>query len=404
MMKYNHIDNRVMIHKESLKLSKKRVKLMEKKKDNSNIESINEEQIMYSDDDLYNINSWGADLSFREIINMYKDNDLIKPELQRKYVWTKEEASRFIDSVLLGLPVPSIFLAKEPDETMLIIDGFQRIMTVFDFVNGVFSGDGRLFKLTNTENINIHWRGKSFEELTVEEKRRIKNTTIHAIIFEQKHPKNDTGMFQIFERINTGGRTLKPQEIRNCVYQGSYNDLLFRLNKNEKWRMIIGSENEDPRMADLELILRFFAMSNLIYRPESKNNQINLAKYLNNYMGDNCKADEEEIKKMEKSFIEMIDACSTVFGIDSFKNLKKDASGFSKKINPAIFDAISVSTSFVLCKGAFDKNNNYKDKYIELLNNPEFQNITSHRTTNVNNIISRINMATKMIYGIEYEK
>ena len=234
------------------------------------IVEISAEEMTYSDDDLYNIKSWGADLSFREIIIMYEDEELLKPELQRKYVWTKNEASRFIDSILLGLPVPSIFLAKEKDETMLIIDGFQRIMTVNDFVKGIFSGDGKSFKLSNTDNINKKWRGKTFAELDPEEKRRIRNTTIHAIIFEQKYPRNDTGMFQIFERINTGGRTLKPQEIRNCVYQGKCNNLLFVLNKNMAWRKILGTESEDSRMADLELILRYFAMYDLHIREEKE--------------------------------------------------------------------------------------------------------------------------------------
>lgn len=111
--------------------------------------SIKGETLSYSDDSLYNINSWGADLSFREIISMYKDGELLKPELQRKYVWGRNEASRFIDSILLGLPVPSIFFAKEPNETKLIIDGYQRIMTVYDFVTGTFSGDNKVFKLSN---------------------------------------------------------------------------------------------------------------------------------------------------------------------------------------------------------------------------------------------------------------
>lgn len=273
------------------------------------VDVLPDEEQMYSDDDLYNINSWGADLSFREIISMYEEDELLKPELQRKYVWTKIEASRFIDSILLGLPVPSVFLAKEPNETMLIIDGFQRIMTVYDYVKGVFSGDGKVFKLSNTDNINARWRGKAFAELEIEEKRRIRSTTIHAIIFEQRYPRNDTGMFQIFERINTGGRTLKAQEIRNCVYQGKCNSLLFRLNKNKNWRTILGTENEDARMADLELILRFFAMKDLIKRKEADNKQINLAKYLNAYMGDKTKCSEDEITEMESKFNVMISTC-----------------------------------------------------------------------------------------------
>lgn len=379
-------------------------KMTEDKVTEIDVDALPDEEQMYSDDDLYNINSWGADLSFREIISMYEEDELIKPELQRKYVWTKMEASRFIDSILLGLPVPSIFFAKEPNETMLIIDGFQRIMTVFDYVKGIFSGDGKIFKLSNTENINSRWRGKAFAELEVEEKRRIRNTTIHAIIFEQKYPRNDTGMFQVFERINTGGRTLKAQEIRNCVYQGKCNDLLFRLNKNKDWREILGTQDEDSRMADLELILRFFAMSELINRTEVNNKQINLAKYLNDYMGDKTKESNVEIAKMEKKFVNMVKACRNVFGDNAFKNLKGDLDGFTNKINPALFDAISVATAYAIERGVFDENTDYMSRYVEILKKEEFKELISRRTTNVANILARINMASIELYGVTYEK
>lgn len=212
-----------------------------------------EDNASYSDDSLFNINSWGADMSFRELITMYEEDELVKPELQRKYVWNKDEASRFIDSILLGLPVPSIFLAKV-GEQRLIIDGYQRILTVYDYVRGIFSGDNKIFKLSNSDIVNQRWRGKAFAELTSDEQKRIKNSTIHAIIFEQKYPQNDTGMYQIFERINASGRILKSQEIRNCVYHGKFNTLIMKLNKDHNWRMLFGSENEDPRMADVELV------------------------------------------------------------------------------------------------------------------------------------------------------
>lgn len=364
---------------------------------------LKDEKVGYSDDDLYNINSWGADLSFREIINMYTDDELQKPELQRKYVWTRVEASRFIDSILLGLPVPSVFFAKEPNETMLIIDGYQRIMTVYDYVNGIFSGDGKVFKLSNTENINFRWRGKAFAELEPEEKRRIRNTTIHAIIFEQKHPRNDTGMYQVFERINTGGRTLKEQEIRNCVYQGPCNDLLFELNTTEAWRNILGLAKEDARMADLELILRFFAMSDLKNREEFNLKQINLAKYLNQYMNEKNQIDDEEQEKMKNMFLSMIKACENAYGKDAFKNLKKDSIQFTSKINPAIYDAISVATAYAIEKGIWDSSINYKERYIQLLKNEKFIEAASKRTTNVENIIARINFASESIYGMKYE-
>ena len=171
---------------------------------------------------------------------MYKEGELEKPELQRYYVWDKAEASRFVESLLLGLPVPSIFLAKTKDEKRLIVDGFQRIMTVYEYVEtGIFSKDSKVFRLSNSEKINKRWRGKAFAELSESDQRRIKSSPIHAIIFEQKEPKDDSSMYQIFERINTSGRTLLPQEIRNCIYQGEFNKLLFTLNSNELWEKII---------------------------------------------------------------------------------------------------------------------------------------------------------------------
>lgn len=379
-------------------------KKMEKQLKEIEVDVLQDEEQMYSDDDLYNINSWGADLSFREIISMYEEDELLKPELQRKYVWTKVEASRFIDSILLGLPVPSVFFAKEQDETMLIIDGFQRIMTVFDYVKGIFSGDGKIFKLSNTDNINIRWRGKAFAELEVEEKRRIRNTTIHAIIFEQKYPRNDTGMFQIFERINTGGRTLKAQEIRNCVYQGKCNSLLFKLNTNQNWRTILRMEDEDARMADIELILRFFAMNDLINRKEADNNQINLAKYLNAYMGEKTKCNDDEITMMESKFEIMIKTCKKIFGDNAFRNLKSDMKNFANKINPALFDAVSVATAYAIEKGVYNDNEDYMEKYVKLLNKNEFKELISRRTTNTQNIFKRINMVSEELYGVTYEK
>ena len=182
--------------KERYKLSIEREKIkMRKAKEKDIIDEIEEEISEYSDDALFNITSFGADMSFRELITMYEEGDLEKPEMQRNYVWNKNEASRFIDSILLGLPVPSIFLAKTSDEKRLIVDGYQRIMTVFDYVKkGVFGGDGKSFSLSNSEIINERWRGKTFQELQPEEQRKIRNSSIHAIVFEQKQPKDDTGM------------------------------------------------------------------------------------------------------------------------------------------------------------------------------------------------------------------
>lgn len=380
--------------------------------ENETVVEIKEEQETYSDDSLFNITSFGTDLSFRELISMYDEGDLEKPELQRHYVWDKKEASRFIDSILLGLPVPSIFLAKTEDDRRLIVDGYQRVMTVYDYVKrGIFGGDGKSFELSKSEVINERWRGKTFRELTDAEQRKIRNTPIHAIVFEQKEPKDDdSGMYQIFERINTSGRSLKPQEIRNCVNHGEFNQLLSQLNNNKSWRLLYSPKNEkiDSRMADVELILRLFAFSFISKMEEIKTNQINLVKYLNSFMKRN--KDFSIISKEEclDIFNSLMNFFIKTFDLNLFRNGKRDVNNnfsYATKINPAIFDSVCTATVFCYKRNKlsdFD-NQSLSEKYIELLENENYQSVISQRTTNTENIKERINLATSILYGLTYE-
>lgn len=372
--------------------------------ENKNIEIIEGEEIEFSNDDLFNITSWGADLSFRELINMYDDDELLKPELQRKYVWDKPEASRFIESILLGLPIPSIFLAKTKDNNKLIIDGYQRIMTVYDYVKkGVFAKDGKVFKLVNTERINKKWRGKAYSELDDFDQKKIRQTTIHAIIFEQKQPKdNDSSLYQIFERINTSGRVLKPQEIRNCVYQGNFNTLLFELNKNPTWRILFGEPDEDYRMMDLEFILRFFALSSKEIIGKTVG-QISLKLFLNNFMGDKINNNSKFIDEKRNEFNEIIKGLHLAFGENAFRNLSNEGF-FVKKFHPTIYDSIIISSNYAKGKGIdISKVENIQEKHIQLLKDEEYKKYTTQRTTNLENINGRINLACKILYGIKYE-
>ena len=366
------------------------------KNENNVVELPSEIEDDYSDDSLFNISSWGADLSFRELISMYEEKELVKPELQRKYVWDKVEASRFVESILIGLPVPSIFLAQSGSER-LIVDGYQRIMTVYDYVRGIFSADGKTFKLSNSEKINVRWRNKAFAELSTDDQRKIKSTTIHAIIFEQKKPENDdTSLYQIFERINTSGRTLTAQEIRNCVYQGTFNKLLFKLNDNKKWRKLFGTDIPDSRMRDIEYILRFFLMkSKKIIDSESV--QIPLKKSLNDFMHEHQHEIPEKIETMRSEFEETIDFVYNSLGERAFKNYSRGK--FTNKFHPAIFDSIMVA--------AFNAKERGKDSSIiseelhkQLLSNEDYALSISMRTTDVDNIKKRISMAGQILFGI----
>lgn len=374
------------------------------KTENTHVDNIDSEDLEISNDDLFNITSWGADMSFRELISMYEDDELLKPELQRKYVWDRAEASRFIESILLGLPIPSIFLANTPENNKLIIDGYQRVMTVYDYVKkGIFSKDGKSFKLTNTDKINYRWRGKSFNELSEFDQKKIRQTTIHAIIFEQKHPKeNDSSLFQIFERINTSGKILKPQEIRNCVYQGSFNTLLFELNRNNDWRKLFGTNIEDSRMLDLEFILRFFALGSAEIKNDDKV-QISLKMYLNEYMGQSKHNTDKFIKKKKIEFENTMAFLHNNLGMNAFRNIGHDGS-YQLRFNPTIFDSISIATNYAQSKlGEELPVNNIQNKHLKLLNDEEFKEYSSVRTTNIKNINGRINLASQILYDLDYE-
>jgi hypothetical protein len=369
------------------------------------IQHINdEEDDFYSDDDLFSISSWGADLSFRELIDRYNEGELVKPELQRKYVWDKTEASRFIDSLLLGLPVPSIFLAKTLDEKLLIVDGYQRIMTVRDYVRGIFTTDERVFKLTRSERINERWRGKAYAELSDIEQRKIKNTTIHAIIFVQDKPAaGNTSLFQVFERINTSGRTLLPQEIRNCVYQGELNSLLIDLNKLPQWRVMYGLPMADVRMRDIEFILRFFALSSDSMKAEQKEG-ISLKRFLNVFMDSHRNLSNDEMEAYRSRFTNAIIFLHDAFGDAAFHNLSStNPDRLVKKFNPTIFDSILIATDFALSRNHAHIPADAERGRRLLLSDEDYRNVITKETMRVVSIRTRIKKATKMLFGLNYE-
>lgn len=371
-------------------------------RDNERIDIIPEElEDDFSNDDLFNISSWGADITLREIVASYQEGDFVKPELQRKFVWDKKEASRFIESILLGLPVPSIFLAQVSKGPQLIVDGYQRIMTIVDFFEGVWRKDNTPFKLWNSERINERWRNKSYSELSDDDKRRLRLYTIHAIIFEQKKPRNDDGLFQIFERINTSGKVLNAQEIRNCVSQGKMNSLLFELNKNEQWRLLFGDENEDSRMLDLEFILRFFTLSqDKILK--SKRYLISLKKELNDYMNKYRKADEQFIADRTHDFETTIRFIYDHFGESAFFNLQNDLEHLRNKFNPTVYDSMMIGTCIAIRRG-YTHVGSLEEERLQLLRDVDYRESITQGTMQTDHIRTRISKVLDIIYGMQLD-
>lgn len=338
----------------------------------------------------YDITSYGADYPVDGYVKRIKSKAIYIPDFQRGYVWTHKQASTFIESLLIGLPIPSIFLAKEQESSrLLVIDGQQRLKTLQYFYDGYFpEGDKqRKFELKLKDNtsgteVASGFEGKTYESLSEDEKIKLDDCIIPAIIVKQEQPSDDnSSIYLIFQRLNTGGTRLEPQEIRSCISYGSLNDLLVKLNKISSWRDIFGKKHH-KRMKDIELILRFFAL----YCNESKYSKP-MKKFLNKFMKDNRNLDASEIKKLEVLFNETISLFHEALSSKAFKP--------NQRINSAVFDSMMVGLASCIDHGFDITAEKVAVIYERLLNNDDYRKVTvdTARTTDEFEVNTRLRIA-----------
>jgi uncharacterized protein DUF262 len=192
---------------------------------------------------------------------------------QRNFVWRRPQMDRFIESLLLGYPIPGIFLVQQVDRRYLVLDGQQRLKTLSDFYGGVHSG--RLFALNV---VGERFKGLTYATLSAEQKRTLDNTFIQATIVRTDGSSQSLdAVYQVFERLNSGGTQLTAHEIRVALYAGAFVDFLQELNTLETWRELYG--RQQARLRDQELILRIVA---LLSSPETYKRP--LKKYLNDFV------------------------------------------------------------------------------------------------------------------------
>ena len=179
------------------------------------------------------------DRSLSEFYRWYEEGSLIlNTEWQRQYVWDKRRASRLIESFLINLPVPVIYLAQNIEGNYEVIDGLQRLTSVFDF----FANKYELRGLEIKKDLN----GYGFQELSNILQRKLKNSTLRTFELSRETPKDL--MFLIFERLNTGGISLNEMEIRNCLYRGKMNDLIKELAQFKEFKLCVNQKNIHRRM------------------------------------------------------------------------------------------------------------------------------------------------------------
>lgn len=333
---------------------------------------------------VYSITSYGADYSVEVLVRKLDKEEIYVPQFQRGYIWTFSQACRFIESLLLGLPVPGIFLAKEKDsQKLLIIDGSQRLKTLQYFYHGDFKWEGRGFTLKDVQHQFV---GKNYETLKTYDKMKLDETIIHATIIKLDASNDTSSIFDIFERINTGGTPLNPQEIRSSIFHGEFNELLIVLNSNKKWRSIYGETNE--RLKDVELILRFFALyfRFATYKPP-------MVSFLNHYMGQNKNLKEISKEELSNLFNNTIEIIHKSLGDKAFK--------LGKAINAAIYDAVMVGVAVRLSNGDIKNIKELNEKYNALLANPEFIEACKSHTSDEKTVRSRINLAIEIFKDVE---
>lgn len=213
---------------------------------------------------------FGADFDVDGIIRRLDRGDFTVPSFdpdatddsgyqgfQRKLVWSKRQKDRFVETLLLGYPVPGIFLVERPNKKYLVLDGQQRLRTLQSFRKGEYGepGQEKPFRL---EYVGKQFHGKRYSELTAADQRLLDNTFIQATIIVPQGTKGRRGVYELFARINSGGTNLQPQEIRVALYPGQRIQLIKTLNHDENWRHLFGKVH--TRLKDNELILRYMAL------------------------------------------------------------------------------------------------------------------------------------------------
>lgn len=207
------------------------------------------------------------------------ENEIYVPDYQRDFVWDASRQSRLIESIVLGLPIPPIFVAENKDGRLEIVDGSQRVRTLSAFLEN----DLTLENLEKVTKLN----GMSYEDFDVSRKRKFNNMTITVIVLSEsatEEVKND-----LFERINKGSDILRNMETRKGIYRGPFTDFIYdKCATNKKFReSVILSKTVKNRQEHEELVLRFFALIDM--RPKYNEFSRSVSKALDDYMDGNVR-------------------------------------------------------------------------------------------------------------------
>ena len=318
------------------------------------------------------------------IVENLKDGDIIlDPDFQRiPNLWDAQKQSRLIESLIIRIPLPTFYFDAGNNDKLIVVDGLQRLHAIKRFMALETDDPQRLF-LTGLEYLT-EYNGRSFEMLPPNIQKRIKSQVITAYIIRAGTP--DKVRTSIFTRINTGGLTLEPAEIKNSVYRGQAADLLKELAHSEEFLQATRGKIESSRMLDCEFINRFLAF----YLLGLKQYSGNLEEFLNNVMVRLQKESNDTLKICRKDFLKAMKYAYNIFGELAFRKI--NANGKYGRINKPLYDAVSVNLAILDecdCEKLLKKKDKLIDKYTYLLKDKEFIDIITNGTAKIQNVQNR---------------
>ena len=330
----------------------------------------------------YDVTSYGADPDVEGLVRRLKKAEIIIPPFQRSFVWNQPEASRFIESLLLGLPVPGIFFATDPDTNKhLVVDGQQRLKTLLFYREGLFNpkANQRRHRVFSLQRVQPRFEGKTYKELDERDRLRLDNSVIHATIIQQTSPPgDDTSVYHIFERLNSGGRRLTAQEIRVALYHGNLMEMVCEANTYPAWRTIFGTVHS--RLKDQELILRFLALQE---HHETYNRP--MTEFLNKFSGRNKNLNSKDLLTMRHQFEGCVELFLRAVGREVFRP--------DRALNAAVYDSCMIGLATRLRDGNEPTNAAIASAYSALLRHDAYLEATSRSTADKAFVERRIEVA-----------
>lgn len=332
----------------------------------------------------YEITSFGADYDAEGLVKRLQREDIFIPPFQRDFVWTQKEASRFVESLLLGLPVPGIFLARESDtKKLLVIDGQQRLKTLRFFFEKIFNPDSdadtqRVFKLIGVQK---QFEDRTYDTLEENDRITLNDAIIHATIVKQDSPEGEqSSIYHIFERLNTSGRKLSPQQMRVAIYHGDMINLVRELNSTNAWRTIFGKRSRV--LKDEELILRFLA---LYFDRGNYTSPMN--EFLNDFTSKANRTGNPSLDQCRSIFDATISAIHGALGDKAFRP--------ERAINAAVFDSVMVGLATRLQSDKTPSSEEVRHNYTQLLATQRYSELVSRATANEKNVSERMAISVK---------